>query len=130
MLKRLFFLILITGIVNSSFAQSSETVYSNWQVFTQTSNSIEVFYRVVKCNAVNQVQVMILNDGPTDQNAKFTITITNNGDNQSISKTFDFASKKGIVNKPTCDSDALNDLKISIPAAFDPLGLSVKRTNI
>lgn len=128
MLKRLLFFMLVMGSVSISFGQSSETVYKNWQVFPETRNSIEIFYRVVKCNNTNQVQISVFNDGPADQNAQFAITITNKGDGQNLSKDFNFASKKGVFNKPDCDSDALNDLKINLPTGFDPSGLSVKKT--
>ncbi len=131
MLKKISFVILISILTKTSFAQpsaiSAESVYKEWQVLPDSKNSVEIFYCVVKCNGANKVQLMIFNDGTEDQNIQISLDITNNADNQHFSVNKKFLAQKGVFHKATCDLDALRELKITLPDTYDPSRISVKQ---
>ncbi len=131
MLKKLLFILLISSLTTAAFAQPSpvvaEKVYKEWQVLPNIKNGVEIFYCIVKCGGVNKVQLMIFNDGNADQDIQFALDITNTADQQHFTVSKNFAAKKGIFHKATCDSEALSDLKIILPDTYDPNVTSVKQ---
>lgn len=132
MFKKTLFIILISTLTTASFAQpspvSAEKVYKEWQVLADSKNMVEIFYCVVKCNGVNKINLMIFNDSTGDQDIQFALDITNNADNQHFTVSKKFSAQKGIFHKATCDSDTLNELKITLPDGYDASGISVKQT--
>lgn len=124
----LLFSILTTGALAQPSPVSAEKVYKEWQVFPDSKNNVEIFYSIVKCNGVNQVNLMIFNDGANDQEVRFSIEIANNTDNQHFSVSRKFSAQKKVFHKATCESDAPGELKIVLPDAFDPSGITVKQT--
>lgn len=130
--KTLFFIILISSLCSSSFAQTppaqAETLYKDWQVLPDSKNMVEIFYCIVKCNGVNKIHLKIFNDGTSDQDVQFSLDIINSADNKHLSINKRVWAKKGTSQKADCDSDTLDELKISLPSSYDPLGILVKQT--
>ena len=132
MLKKLLLFILVYTLAIASFAQSSpisaEKVYKDWQVLANTKNSVEIFYCIVKCDGVNKVQLMVFNDGTADAEIDISLEIQNSTGGQGFAVKKKFQAQKGVFHKANCDSDKLNELKITLPDSYDPLGITVKQT--
>ncbi len=130
MLKGIF-IVMIGFFANVSYSQPSaitaETVYKKWQIFPDSKNNVEIFYAIVKCNGVNQINLMIYNDGASDQEIKFTLEIRNVADEQQLAITKNFFAKQKVFHKASCDNVSEKELKIILPNHFNPSDILIKQ---
>ena len=132
MLKKILLIVIIISAGTAAFAQTSsiaaEKVYKEWNVLPGTKNMVEIFYSVVKCNGVNKINLMVFNDGAGDGEIEIALAITNDADDRHFSFNKKFSARKGVFHKATCESDALSELKITLPDGYDPSRITVKQT--
>lgn len=119
-------LLSLPALVNAQ-SQGNPVIYKDWEMLVETTNLLDVSYRVIKCDSANQIHLLIFNENVMDQNAHFDMEITNNDTGEKYTKEISFAATKATVYKAMCDSDAsLDKLRFNIPANFNPNNLTVK----
>lgn len=124
-------LVLLASITFSALsAQTSEPqVYKEWQMLEESKTMIDVSYRVLKCSETNQIHLMVFNENVMDQNARFSLEVTEEVSGQKLVKDFDFAATKATMYKADCSNNTLlGALKFDLPSNYDPTKLSVKLT--
>lgn len=115
-----------------SFAQTEDVTYKEWGLLAESKTQIDISYRIIKCAAsgTKQLQLQIFNESPRAQVASFDLEITNKADGSKTTKTISFSLSMGRIYTPSCSAseDGMADLKIDLPADYDPTNLSVKLT--
>lgn len=107
----------------------SPVIYKDWEMIIESPTLLDISYRVIKCDAANQVHLMVFNENSIDQTAHFELEFTNKDNGEKFSKEINFSCTKATVYKALCESDtAMDSLKINLPANFNPAGLTVKLT--
>jgi hypothetical protein len=110
----------------SLFAQANdETVYKDWQVNPESKNEVQVSYRLVKCQGVNQVHLKLVSSNAANQLVEFTVTISNS-ETESITKNVSYSVSNGSATAASCSSISLGALKVDMPGGYDPSKVSVK----
>lgn len=129
-LLKLSLVLLASCIYSGLFAQTTEPqVYKEWQMLDESKTMIDVSYRVLKCSETNQIHLMIFNENVIDQNAQFSLEVTDETSGQKLVKDFDFATTKATMYKADCSNNTLlSALKFALPSDYDPAKLSVKLT--
>jgi len=112
------------------FAQNGDIVYKEWSFLGESKTQLDISYKLVRCSGsnTNQLFLQIFNENPNAQVARFDLEITNNSDSAKTTKEINFPVTMGRIYTPTCGDQSLSDLKIDLPAAYDPTNLSVKLT--
>ncbi len=120
--------LIVSAVSAQTDAPQKETVYQDWLKLGESSNHVDVFYRVVKCESVNQVHLLVFNESGIDQLAKFSLLIADeNG--KRFTRNITFSTKNAGMYQADCGSDAsLKDLRINVPEGYDPARLDVKIT--
>lgn len=129
LLHLLLAIILVLPSIIYAQAKTDPVIYKDWTPFGEQGNEIEVEYRVIKCNDVNQIHLFIFNENVTDKNVQFTLEITDATANQKFSKDISFQTQKLTMYKSECNSDGnLAALKFNLPANYNPSNLTLKIT--
>lgn len=122
-------LLMVVPAITQAQSPASPVVYTNWTPLPENSINVEVEYRVIKCDAVAQVHLFLFNENNVDKLVQLIVEITNNDDQQKITKEVSFQTTKFTMYKALCESDAsLNALKLDLPAAYNPANISIKVT--
>jgi hypothetical protein len=112
----------------SLFAQANdETVYKDWQANAESKNEIQVSYRLVKCQGVNQVHLKLVSSSAANQLMEFTVTVSNS-ETESIIKNVSYTVSNGSEIAASCSAISLGALKVDMPGGYDPSKVSVKIT--
>ena len=125
------FVILLLTLPCLVNAQSSPepVIYQDWKFLGENPQQIEIEYRIIKCSTIPQVHLYLFNENPVEKTVLLTVEITNNDDNQKITKEVTFKAALGGMFKALCDSDAsLDALKVDVPSGYNPANLTVKIT--
>ncbi len=130
--KLLFLLGLLfsTTIFSSNvFAQEvSETVYKDWLFVGESKNHVDVSARIVKCSeaSATQVHLFIFNEGSASNDIRFTITVTDVESSKSFTTAINHKVETAEMLRALCDNDkSLSDLKINLPAGYNPNNLTI-----
>ena len=102
-------------------------VFKDWTMLAESENLIDVNYRVVKCNSDGntQILVMIFNENSIEQNAKFTLTISDANSGNSFQKSFDKTVPLATIFQAECTSNDYDDQKIDLPEGYDASSLTI-----
>jgi hypothetical protein len=100
-------------------------IIKDWQMIGESKNHVDVFYRIVRCNNTNQLQLKILSESNIDQTVEFDITVINKLDKEQFTKSVSRAISKMQTVQGDCFTE-LSDLKIFLPEKYYALNLDVK----
>lgn len=132
MIRKSIWLALLMVLSMPIFSQAQNTdpvIYKDWTFLGESKTHIDVEYRVVKCNGVNQIHFFVFNESPDSREIRFEVEITNNVTAQKVLKEVVFTADKAAMHRAECASDVLLDkLKINVPENFNPSDLTLKIT--
>jgi len=105
---------------------SMPIIYKDWTVLDESKSRVEVSYRILKCNAINQIHLSVNNKNISDQAVIFSIQVIDNLNKLSFSKQVMQVSEHLKTNKAECGNDNIVDaLKIDLPDTYEPNNLTV-----
>lgn len=126
MLYSLLVILLAFPTLVKAQSPSNPVVYKNWAVLVEKINLVDVSYRIVRCDTVNQIHFLIFNGSSVDKMTNFDFLVTNIATGDKYTGVVSFATSRATTYKALCDSDAsLNQLKINLPTNFDPNNITV-----
>ena len=106
-----------------------QEVYKDWSDHIESEKIVDVSYRIIKCNGVDQIHFLVFNENTIDQQVTFTVDIVNNVTGEKTAKEISFTATKSTVYKALCEQDTtLNYLKINLPVGYNPLQTTVTIT--
>ena len=91
----------------------------------ENKNHVDVFYRLVRCNNSNQLQLKILSESNVDQTVEFDVTVINKLDKEQFTRSVSKAISKMQTLQGDCLTE-LNDLNILLPEKYYALNLDIK----
>ncbi len=119
----------ITIFSSNLFAQEvSETEYKGWLFVGESKNHVDVSARIVKCSEASaaQVHLFIFNEGSESNDIRFSITVTDVESSKSFTTDINHKVERAMMLRALCDNDkSLNDLKINLPAGYNPNNLTI-----
>lgn len=119
----------LTATISASAQSSAEKIYKDWSDHIESKNIVDVSYRILKCNGVDQVHFLVFNENTIDQQVAFSVEITNEATKAKVTKEVSFAATKATIYKAECDSDSkLANLKLTLPEGYNPETTSIKIT--
>jgi len=124
MRKLLLSFVLMLSIGSLLAQKNGETVYKDWEVFPEGRNAVEVSYRILECEGVNQVHFKLLNSGDADQQVEFLVTVKTS-EKTLFTKTVRFLALKGNVVEASCSAISLAALKLDLSKEIEPNKISV-----
>ncbi|MCW3074163.1 MAG: hypothetical protein JWP69_1232 [Flaviaesturariibacter sp.] len=130
MRKILMGLVLFFAATISVNAQlSSEKIYKDWSNHIESKNIVDVSYRILNCNGIDQVHFLVFNENMIDQQVTFTVEINDEASKAKIVKEITFAAAKATIYKANCDTNSKTaHLKLTLPKGYNPKTTSVKVT--
>jgi hypothetical protein len=110
----------------------AQTVIKGWTFAAESSNHVDVSYSVVKCSPTSsaELHLQIFNEKPTADTAKLNVVIADATSTQSFTTSVTMPLGLAELVSADCASTALSNLKIAVPAAYDPATLTVTITFI
>jgi len=113
-----------------SSAQGQPNILKDWTMLGESSNHIDVSYRLVKCNLAtpNQIHLTILNENPTSQVVSMSIKVINNANGENTIFPVNYTIGAAALKRGDCADAASNALKINIPSAYNASNLTLQVT--
>jgi hypothetical protein len=128
-LTRKLFAFIFTAVLLLSFAgdvnaQSSYPAISqNWsQIFEDESIMMEISVQVIQCDSTSDTAVFVevFNETPSNDTAKFDLTMTNPDNGNTQTATISFYIEGAHIERPECGSSDNASLRLSLPSGWDP----------
>jgi hypothetical protein len=120
------FFLLTAAAFGQSLPPATDPVYKDWTFLGESNRHVDISYRLLSCEGVNQLHLFIFNESTDDQALRFTIVLTNEA-GKTWSTNVSFTAEKTKMYKALCDSgDSLKALRIALPAGFNPARLTAK----
>jgi chemotaxis methyl-accepting protein methylase len=124
MRKLLLSFVLMLSIGSLLAQKNGETIYKDWEVFPEGKNAIEVSYRILECQGINQVHFKLFNSGETDQQVEFLVTVKTS-ETTVFTKTVRFNALKRNIVEASCSAISLDALKLDLHKEIEPNKVSV-----
>lgn len=103
----------------------SDSVLVEWQFLTETTTLFDIFYRIVRCNGQNVVELKLLNENPREQIVSFDITVTGTGETILVQQSYTGTFSGNQFIEANCKEGREPDKMFVIPGNEDPTSLKV-----
>jgi hypothetical protein len=124
--RMIFLLAIICSSLNAQSQNLPEVpvVYKNWLILGESNSHLDVSSRVVRCDAVNKVELKVISENNTNAVLHCTVTITNPKNGEKLTREINMAVTSFQTLAPSCGAgNPLPDLKIDLPESFDPMNI-------
>lgn len=103
----------------------TDTVLVEWQFLVETTTLFDIFYRIVRCNGQNVLELKLLNENPMEQIVSFDITVKGTGETILVQQSYTGTYFGGQFIEANCKEGREPDMTLVIPGNEDPASLKV-----
>lgn len=113
--------------MNAFASAQNETVFQDWTSLEESTQLIDVSYRIVKCteDASIQIHFHIFNENPEEKTLSFSLEITDGNGNSETIEVNGLNLEIGEMRIADC-SDANPEIKVDFPTNLDANTASVE----
>lgn len=113
--------------MNAFASAQNETVFQDWTSLEESTQLIDVSYRIVKCteDASIQIHFHIFNENPEEKTLSFSLEITDGNGNSETIEVNDLNLEIGEMRIADC-GDANPEIKVDFPTNLDANTTSVE----
>ncbi len=106
------------------------TIYKGWTALPDSPTHLEVSWSTLKCSSTSndEIRLLVFNESGDAQTANFTITISEQGQNDVTHTVSNLNLTGGETIIANCGSTAPSSFSLDVPAGFDPNTLTISIT--
>lgn len=132
--RRLFLILPLMVVLHlaSATGARAQTIIQGWTFAAESSNHVDVSYSIVKCSPTSdaELHLQIFNEKAATDNAKFNVVIADAALGQSFTTLVNRPLGVAELVSADCATTTPSNLRIAVPAAYDPAALTVTITFI
>ncbi len=128
--KSIYRMLMVLVIVLScqyAYAQlpTEPIIFNNWRILGESKDHLDVSFRVIRCDTVNQVQLQIRSESNRDEVLNCNVIIKNLSDGETITRHLSMPVLQFQELKPICGNNTLlPNLKVELPTSFNPMNIA------